>query len=91
MTALRETDTELQLCCAHLQGTDLIFIFKWENGAKRKEMLMIMSLLNHCDIYMVLRGVQRSPHFLGTALLWGTISFCGELLLMENDLFWGPL
>lgn len=54
-------------------------------------MLMIMSLLNHCDIYMVLRGVQRSPHSLGTALLWGTVSFCRELLLMENDLFWGPL
>lgn len=40
---------------------------------------------------MVLRGVQRSPHFLGTTLLRHTVSFCRELLLMENDLFWGPL
>lgn len=54
-------------------------------------MLMIMSLLNHCDIYMVLRGVQRSPHTWALLCFWGTASFCGELLLMENDLFWGPL
>lgn len=51
-------------------------------------MLIITNLLNHCGIY---GDVQKSPHSLGTALLWGTVSFCGELLLTENDLFWGAL
>lgn len=82
----------LQWWCAHLWGTVLVFIFKWKNWAKRKEEFVIMQSWwrRVCLIIVSLwsKGVvQGSPHFLAQAgSAPGCISFCRELLHMEDGL-----